>query len=132
MDLKKIEKVRQLVRSWKKGDIGDEGIQDGKSFRISKHENLVKVVWDGEYEVTGEKRLTVRDVTKKTKTCQRCGKEFVPSKFTPYQKYCPDCIKSAPKPDYEEVVCSECGEIWKRSKFIPYIILCPKCRKLKK
>lgn len=25
------------------------------------------------------------------KVCQRCTRPFTPSKFTPYQKYCPSC-----------------------------------------
>jgi len=28
------------------------------------------------------------------KICQNCGNVFIPSKFTPYQKYCPACGKS--------------------------------------
>ena len=45
------------------------------------------------------------------KICEKCGKEFEPSKYTPYQKYCPDCVKkSGDTPEPVEKTCPICGK----------------------
>jgi len=67
------------------------------------------------------------------KVCERCGKTYRPSMFTPYQKYCSNCgrkrVGGEPKPDREDVKCSICGKTFSRSKFLPYRTLCPDCIK---
>jgi len=81
----------------------------------------------------GDKRVVISEFVE-SKVCVRCGNEFEPSRFTPYQKYCNECggSRGPSKPDREEVECKSCGQMWERSKFLPYQEICPTCTKAAK
>ena len=103
-------------------------------------------IGDKVYEVTGNKRLTVKEVldsgikgVKITKVkeskpnriiqvCEECGEEFENSKFTPYFTMCRKCRKGSFK-DGTTNRCTSCGVEFNISKFqSAYITKCPECR----
>jgi hypothetical protein len=97
------------------------------------------------YEVMGEKRLTVRDITPKgegkraskepkapvqdvDKKCVVCGETFTCSRFTPYFDKCLQHRKGADTGKAEARECDTCGKSFKPSRFNPYLTTCPGCR----
>lgn len=126
------ERFKALFREFKKGDAPPQGELDGIYYEIRVDQSgRAEIHWQNTiYQITGNKRLTVRILNdRKIKSCQKCGMDFYPNKFTPYQKYCRNCGSHAPKPDQEMVKCSQCDRIWSRSKFNPYKKICPDCIK---
>jgi hypothetical protein len=124
--------IKNLFRQFQNEKAPACGVLDGKYYeiRIDQSSNA-EIHWQNIiYEVSGKERLRVQVINDRSiKSCQKCGEEFIPNKFTPYQKYCRNCGSHTPKPAREEVICSYCGRIWSRSKFNPYKEICPDCIK---
>lgn len=65
------------------------------------------------------------------KKCEKCGKDFTASKFTPYVKVCSECKPRKSKeslPDRIEKTCEQCQKTFETSKFTKYVKLCPDCK----
>lgn len=129
------EMVRKAYKEMRTHEVMDVELGGGTYEIIEELPNGVVILdpKDKKWKLTGDKRVMVEEYSE-TKKCFRCGREFEPSKFTPYQKYCGECGNSRGpnKPDREEVECETCGQTWERSKFLPYIKVCPACTKAAK
>jgi hypothetical protein len=126
------EKIKALFRKFQDGDAPPRGELDRRYYEIRVDQSgRVEIHWQNTvYQITGNRRLRVQVLNDRAiKSCQKCGTDFIPNKFTPYQKYCRNCGSHAPKPDLEEVKCSQCGRMWSRSKFNPYKEVCSNCIK---
>lgn len=101
------------VKKAVKKSIKDEKVPDGWAVVDNGGGSRTVIDPNGKvWDVQGNKRIQVTAfVEKVVKTCEKCGKEFEPSKFTPYQKFCKDC-KSNKEKKASVVVkreCKHCG-----------------------
>lgn len=113
--MKTTELAKRIVRDVRAGVVEAEGqLEGGTKYAVKDNGGLAVVIVGGEsYEVSGNKRLTIKAVTK-----PKAKKAAKP--------------KAGPKPDYIETVCRECGTTFSLSKFNPYHDICPDCRKAAK